>query len=172
MRTFKPCSSSAEKGESVMQHSTAPIEVEQLGNPMCRSCGVAMRLYGVESHPTLQRTDLRTYICPRCEAAAVSNAFHSPARHSTRTQPASLARRLPPPGELGIEPERIESMHLAYEKACAALGLSVQPDKINEVLVTKIVELGITENWSADLLCERVLAHFGADTRFADEFKS
>jgi hypothetical protein len=58
--------------------------------------------------------------------------------------------------KLALDPERIESMHRAYEKACAALGLAVLPDKINEVLVTKIVELGSTENYSADVLCEGV----------------
>jgi hypothetical protein len=57
--------------------------------------------------------------------------------------------------KLGIDLEQIEKMHLAYEKACAALGLATLPDKINEVLVTKIVELGTTESCSADLLCER-----------------
>jgi hypothetical protein len=61
---------------------------------------------------------------------------------------------------LGIDPERIERMHSAYEKACAALGLSVVPDRINEILVTKIVELGSADNCSADLLCERALRHF------------
>lgn len=63
---------------------------------------------------------------------------------------------------LTIDPERIERMHQAYENACAALGLAVLPDKINEVLVTKIVELGCSEDCSADVLCERVLAYFHA----------
>jgi hypothetical protein len=70
---------------------------------------------------------------------------------------------------LGIHPERIEKMHRAYEKATASLGLTVLPDKINEVLVTKIVELGSKENCSADLLCERVLAHFRATTSSPNE---
>jgi hypothetical protein len=72
--------------------------------------------------------------------------------------------------KLGIDPERIEKMHRAYEKACAALGLAALPDKINEVLVTKIVELGMVEDGSADLLCEKVLAHFRAG--FPDESKA
>jgi hypothetical protein len=33
----------------------------------------------------------------------------------------------------------------AYEKACASLGLSPVPDRINEILITKIVDLAKTE---------------------------
>jgi hypothetical protein len=61
--------------------------------------------------------------------------------------------------ELRIDPERIEKMHRAYDKARASLGLAVLPDGINEVLVAKIVELSTTEDCSADLLCERALTH-------------
>jgi hypothetical protein len=145
-------------GQSMMQQSTAPIEVEPFGSPKCEVCGVTMRLYGVEPHPTLNRTDLRTYVCPHCE--------------NVQTTSVSNALGLVPLWKPGIDPEQIEKMHLAYEKACAALGLSVLPDKINEVLVTKIVEISRTENCSADLLCERVLAHFHESRRFADESKA
>jgi hypothetical protein len=41
------------------------------------------------------------------------------------------------------------------------LGLSGIPDKVNEILVTKIVELGKTES-DADKICERVLAYYRA----------
>jgi hypothetical protein len=74
--------------------------------------------------------------------------------------------------KLAFDPERIEKMHRAYEKACATLGLAVLPDKINEMLVTKIVEIGSTEDGSADLICERVLAHFRATTSFPDGLNS
>jgi hypothetical protein len=74
--------------------------------------------------------------------------------------------------KLGIDIERIEKMHRAYEKARVALGLAALPDGINEVLVTKIVELGTVENGSADLLCEKALAHFHAIAGFRDESQS
>lgn len=64
---------------------------------------------------------------------------------------------------LAIGPERIETMHRAYEKACAAIGLAVLPDKINEILVIKILELGSVEPCGADDLCERALAYFRAN---------
>jgi hypothetical protein len=61
--------------------------------------------------------------------------------------------------QLRIDPSRIEAMHRAYEMACAALGLSPVPDRINELLVTKIVELSATEN-DPDRLCEEALTYY------------
>jgi hypothetical protein len=29
---------------------------------------VSMRLFGIEVHPTIEAADLRTYVCPRCDA--------------------------------------------------------------------------------------------------------
>jgi hypothetical protein len=52
-------------------------------------------------------------------------------------------------------------MHGAYEKTCAALGLSPVPDRINQILVTKIMELAKTEQ-DPDRLCEKVLAYYHA----------
>jgi hypothetical protein len=63
--------------------------------------------------------------------------------------------------KLGIEPARIEAMHQAYERACALLDLSPVPDRINEILVTKIVDLSKTDG-DPDSLCEKVLAYYRA----------
>jgi hypothetical protein len=63
--------------------------------------------------------------------------------------------------ELGIEPARIEAMHGANEKARAALGLSPVLDRINELLVIKIVELSRTEQ-DPKRLCEKVLPYYHA----------
>jgi hypothetical protein len=61
--------------------------------------------------------------------------------------------------KLGIDPARIETMHRAYESACASLGLSPVPDRINEILVIKIIELSKTEN-DPDRLCEKALDYY------------
>ena len=53
-----------------MPQIAAPIEVEPLDRrnaPMCEACGVAMKLFGVEPHPTIDDSDLQTYVCPRCD---------------------------------------------------------------------------------------------------------
>jgi hypothetical protein len=43
-------------------------EVEALGNVKCGVCNAMMRLLGIEAHPTIDGADLRTYVCPRCDA--------------------------------------------------------------------------------------------------------
>jgi hypothetical protein len=60
---------------------------------------------------------------------------------------------------LKIEPARIQAMHTAYECVRVELGLADIPDKINNVLVMKIVELGLTES-DPDKLCAAVSAYF------------
>src|SRR5262249_16528996 len=45
----------------------APIRAERRSCPKCRDCGATMRLFGIESHPTIDRTDLLTYVCSRCD---------------------------------------------------------------------------------------------------------
>jgi Zn finger protein HypA/HybF involved in hydrogenase expression len=42
-----------------------PIEAPSVLN--CPRCGVKMRLFGIEAHPTFKQADLRTYVCPQCD---------------------------------------------------------------------------------------------------------
>ena len=35
--------------------------------PVCGGCGDAIRLVGIEAHPRLPLTDLRTYYCDGCD---------------------------------------------------------------------------------------------------------
>jgi hypothetical protein len=37
-------------------------------DPTCNRCGAAVRLFGIEPHPTISRTDLHTYVCEQCDA--------------------------------------------------------------------------------------------------------
>jgi hypothetical protein len=57
----------ANQGRTTMPELT-PIEVESPSNRKCQVCDVTMRLFGVETHPTIDRMDLRTYVCPQCDA--------------------------------------------------------------------------------------------------------
>ena len=43
-------------------------QVEALSKMKCRVCDVTMRLFGIEAHPVIGRADLRSYVCPRCDA--------------------------------------------------------------------------------------------------------
>ena len=51
----------------------APANSESLGAPTCRDCGASMRLFGIEAHPTVERTDLRTYVCSCCDEVQTEN---------------------------------------------------------------------------------------------------
>jgi hypothetical protein len=44
-----------------------PIKTRQRSDPQCSNCGGAMRLFGIEAHPTVERADLLTYVCPCCD---------------------------------------------------------------------------------------------------------
>jgi hypothetical protein len=54
---------------AMTQAAPAPAEAEAEGHsyPKCRGCGGTMRLFGIEPHPTVERTDLRTYVCNNCD---------------------------------------------------------------------------------------------------------
>jgi len=42
-----------------------------LDGPFCQRCGGRTRLVGVETHPGIPRTDLRTYECSACDTSHV-----------------------------------------------------------------------------------------------------
>jgi hypothetical protein len=45
----------------------APISAARHRRPQCRDCGARMRLFGIESHPTIAGGDLLTYVCSHCD---------------------------------------------------------------------------------------------------------
>ena len=47
--------------------AAAEAEAESYSYPKCRGCGGTMRLFGIEPHPTVEQTDLRTYVCSTCD---------------------------------------------------------------------------------------------------------
>jgi hypothetical protein len=49
------------------------------GFPACPHCTGNMQLYGVEQHPQLPETDLKTYVCDRCGAVEALPAPWPPA---------------------------------------------------------------------------------------------
>jgi RNA polymerase-binding transcription factor DksA len=51
----------------------ALTNIDRLSYPTCRDCGAPMRLFGIEAHPTVDRTDLRTYVCSRCDEVQTEN---------------------------------------------------------------------------------------------------
>jgi hypothetical protein len=51
-------------------------------------------------------------------------------------------------------------MQAAFYKACAVLGLSPTPDRLTEILVTKIIDLCLAGECDFDRLSEIVVAYF------------
>src|SRR5262245_17804019 len=45
----------------------APIKAERRSCPRCHDCGATMRLFGIEPHPTIEGTDLLTFVCNHCD---------------------------------------------------------------------------------------------------------
>jgi DNA-directed RNA polymerase subunit RPC12/RpoP len=37
------------------------------GGPKCPHCGAKTRLFGIEPHPDIERTELLTYVCVQCD---------------------------------------------------------------------------------------------------------
>jgi hypothetical protein len=55
----------------------APTNVETLSNVRCHVCDVTMRLFGIETHPDIDRTDLLTYVCPSCDGVQTETVLPS-----------------------------------------------------------------------------------------------
>ena len=51
---------------------------ERRSCPKCRDCGATMRLFGIEPHPTIQETDLLTFVCDHCDG--VQTEIEPPAK--------------------------------------------------------------------------------------------
>jgi hypothetical protein len=60
-----------------------------------------------------------------------------------------------------FQPEHIEAMHAAYEKACARLRLTGKADCATERVAIKIIELAKSGELDPDRLCTRTLEDLG-----------
>jgi hypothetical protein len=59
--------------ENRTMNQLTPTSTETLSHPICPNCGTAMRLFGIEAHPTVDRTDLLTYVCDQCDEVQTEN---------------------------------------------------------------------------------------------------
>ena len=44
------------------------VKSDDLAGSPCERCGSGTRLFGIEPRPTVERTDLRTFVCTQCDA--------------------------------------------------------------------------------------------------------
>jgi hypothetical protein len=62
--------------------------------------------------------------------------------------------------ERAIDPNNLEFMHAAFNKACEQLGLQCRrEDRITDVVVDAIIEIAATGERDPDRVCELVLIH-------------
>ena len=54
----------------------APGRAERRSCPKCSTCGATMKLFGIEAHPTIDRTDLLTYVCSHCDGVETATVPH------------------------------------------------------------------------------------------------
>src|SRR5262245_35427703 len=55
----------------------APARAERRSGPRCSKCGATTKLFGIEAHPTIDRTDLLTYVCSHCDGVATEIVPHA-----------------------------------------------------------------------------------------------
>jgi len=55
----------------------APTMAERRSRPKCSKCGATMKLFGIEAHPTIDRTDLLTYVCSHCDGLETETLPHA-----------------------------------------------------------------------------------------------
>src|SRR5262245_34934829 len=84
----------------------APIRAEQRKCPRCRDCGATMRLFGIEPHPTIEETDLLTYVCDHCDGV-----------HTEINPPAKLKPRGSLLGDAGLYAATMRFLGSAFDAA-------------------------------------------------------
>jgi hypothetical protein len=132
----------------------------------CRRCGATMRLYGIESHPTLVGAALRTYVCERCDGVQVAPA--SRRRNAAVSKgPAMPTSSLP--ADKAFDDETTSRLGAAYETAWRKLKASGSPlaEKSNaastrERLAKCILEMGQRGETDADRLVEKALGRLAS----------
>jgi hypothetical protein len=126
-----------------------------------------MRLYGVESHPTVEGAALRTYVCERCDGVQTAPA---PRRHRTgalrkkAAMPMSLL-----PANKAFDDETTSRLGAAYETAWRKLKASGSPlaEKANaastrEQLAKCILEMGHRGETDSNRLVEKALVRLAS----------
>ena len=135
--------------------------------PRCRRCGEAMRLYGVEPHPTIKGTALRTYVCERCDGV---QAVPAPRRNRNVAQRKSAARAAPPLfASKAFDDETTSRLGVAYEAAWQKLKASGSPlaekshaAATRERLAKCILEMGQLGETDSNRLVEKALGRLAS----------
>jgi hypothetical protein len=131
--------------------------------PKCHRCGEAMRLFGIEPHPVVAQTMLRTYVCEHCDAVQTAMAPKKYRTGAYKPRTASAAILLLPAKV--FDDETTSRLGKAYEAAWQKLTASANPlaDKsraasTRELLAKCIIEMGRRGETDPGRLAEIALA--------------
>jgi len=132
----------------------------------CRRCGEAMRLYGVESHPTIAGAALRTYVCERCDGVQTVPASRSRNRVSSKAAVVPMPSRL---ANQAFDDETTSRLGEAYEAAWRKLKASGSPlaqkahaASTREQLAKCILDMGQRGETDANRLVEKALVRLAS----------
>src|SRR5262245_8965539 len=138
----------------------APTRAERRGRPRCRDCGATMRLFGIEAHPTIDRTDLLTYVCSHCDGLQTEIEPHElklvPLRRKVMPRRALLANR-------AFDPETTRLLGSTFDAAWKSVEASdsLPADKhatsMRESLAKFIIAMVEQGERNPDRLIERAL---------------
>jgi hypothetical protein len=123
-----------------------------------------MRLYGIESHPTIAGAALRTYVCECCDSVQTTPA---PRRHRTGAPRKRAA--MPVPALLAnkaFDDETTSRLGMAYEAAWRKLKASGSPladaASTREQLAKCILEMGHRGETDSNRLVEKALVRLAS----------
>jgi hypothetical protein len=150
-----------EKWNTMIQRS--PTEAKTLGNMKCDACDVAMKLFGIESHTILDQTDLRTYVCPRCDKVQTEavSAFPNkvPTMEDQMVQPVDALLQS---NAFDAETTRLlgSTFDAAWEAIVASGSPLTDPQHVNvlrELLAKLLIEMVMHGERNPDRLIENAL---------------
>ena len=141
-----------------------PAAIETPGELKCPECEVPMRLFGIEAHPIFDRTNLQTFVCPRCDGAQAQAvpAEGAPERRNRMETQATL----PLPSAFDAETTRLlgESFDAAWEAVLAAgnpLADAGYVASLRETLAKSLIEMVRRGERNPDRLAEHALQPLG-----------
>jgi hypothetical protein len=121
------------------------IQVETPDTMECRACGAPMRLFGIEAHPDIGGTHLRSYVCPRCDRVRTQVA-PAPARRTAKSVPARSVNG--PAHSHAFDAETTRVLCAAFDAAWEAVlasGIPLddarQASAVRELLAKHIIEM-------------------------------
>jgi len=119
------------------------IKSKRHSRPKCDRCGAAMQLFGIESHPTIDGHDLRTYLCRPCDEVKTDLVPAKGGGRTERKRTAGAIDVLLARGAFDDETTRLlgSTFDTAWETVKASDGPPVDERHARDLLARYIVAM-------------------------------